>query len=49
MSLGFVNKLEAFKPLLVRMISDPNVIRTEKNENNIKFNIILKLPLVISL
>ena len=25
------------------------VIKTEKNENNIKFNIMLKLPLVISL
>ena len=49
MSFGLVSRLEAFKPLLVRIISEPNVINTEKKEKNIKFNIILKLPLVISL
>ena len=48
-SFGLVSRLEAFKPLLVRIISEPKVIKTEKKEKNIKFKIILKFPLVISL
>ena len=44
-SVGFVNNLSTCIKFFTKIISAPNTIKTDKNENNNRFKIKLKLPL----
>ena len=44
-SVGFVSILSKSENFWFKKISDPATIKTEKNENIIKFNIKVKFPL----